>query len=124
MTRQKFTAGSKRPKTKNIDDDLNKDLFSGAKAPPISNQLGQVQKVEKPKNKSLYIRDIPIELVEKLKNIVFHDKVYGGPSASQSKLIIKALEMFVSTYDLKVEERPDWVKQIENKKSITKKNRL
>ncbi len=41
MTRQKFTAGSQRPKTINIDNDLNKDLFSGAKAPSIKDQLGQ-----------------------------------------------------------------------------------
>ncbi len=56
--------------------------------------------------------------------MVFHDKVQGDPSASQSKLIIKALEYFISSYNLKVEERPDWVKKIENRKSLTKKKRL
>lgn len=123
MTRQKFIVGPKRPKTKNIDNDLKDELFGGAKAQKIEHRFEQVKPSKTPKKKSLYVRDIPFELVEKLKNIVFHDKVHGDPSASQSKLIIKALEVFVSTYNLEVEERPDWVKQIEERKSHTKRKR-
>ena len=116
MKRPKFTAGAKRPQTINLDIDLDKNLFGGTKAKKIKQRFGQVNESEGSKQKSLYVRGMPSDLIEKLKNIVFHEKVNGDPSSSQSKLITKALAQFVAQYPFEVEERPDWVKQIENKK--------
>lgn len=118
MKRPKFTPGAKRPGNKPFEQSLDDDLFSGEKAQPIKKRFDQNEKNEESKTTTtLYARDVPVELMDKLKDIVYTEKVSSDPFANQSKVIIEAISFYMENYKNEIIERPDWVKEQENKKA-------
>ena len=73
------------------------------------------QKEAVPKTASMLIKEMDYSLMEKLKNIVYTEKVGGDFFVTQSSIAIRAIEEFVTHYDKAILERPDRIKETEKK---------
>ena len=104
MSRERFEPGAKRPRTKDINSELSNDLFGGDRAPKIGNRFDNDKKKSKPQIKSLLIRDVDPETLEKLKDYVYTLKKKGDYLVTQSIVLNEALEFFLKSKESITEE--------------------
>ncbi len=117
MSREKFRAGAKRPSIPVQMSNESTELFGGEKAKKIQDRFDNLENI-KPVVvfKSIHIRDVPVELLETFKNIIYTEWESGNLQANQTSIFCSALEQFISNYSNEIKERPEWVKEQESKK--------
>jgi|GEM_PF-7041711 len=111
----------KRPRKKILDDD---DIPLGrGKAIAKSNTNNKTKRsttkkvVQKqgPKRHTFFVEN---ELLEKLKDLVFTRKYTKGEiEVNQSTIVHEALTKFIEEYDGEIKPRPQYIRDIENKKA-------
>ncbi len=115
MKRETFKAGAKRP---NRNDPVANDMFGGERADRIKDRFDKkVDDVKDEKLKTLFVRDVDKDTLEKIKDIVYTEKTENDPFSNQSKIVNRALEDFINNYPGKIKHRPKWLKEQEAKKS-------
>ncbi|MEM6814094.1 MAG: hypothetical protein AAF600_06825 [Bacteroidota bacterium] len=96
--------------------DNKEDLFSASPVSQFSKkEESKKSSTEPPEKTSMLIKDMDYALMEKLKNIVFTEKMSGDYFATQSSIAIRAIEQFIESYDKEIKERPERVKKTEEK---------
>ncbi len=119
--RNKFIGGAKRPAFQVKDEDLGFGE-SQQKAPPIKERLEKDTPLPSKKTaKSFTIKGVNLKTLEAIKNIVYTEKIKGNILCTQSNVIDRALHEFVSNYHQEIIERPQEIKDREEKMATRKK---
>ena len=101
----------KNPKARHVGGSLlNKDKSLVQEM----NAIGEERTIEEPKTHSLTI--LPSH-IEKMRNYVHFKKVNGDPYYTQGKMLQEAIDLFLSTIEEEIPERPDEVKRSERKRT-------
>lgn len=116
--RNKFIGGAKRPSRPD-----NEDLGFGEdkpKAEPIKERLESRTPSSKV-GKSFTIKGVDPNILEAIKNIVYTEKINGDLFCTQSSIISKALNEYVENYDKEIVERPQELKDREERMATRKR---
>ncbi|MEM1136803.1 MAG: hypothetical protein AAGI07_13280 [Bacteroidota bacterium] len=101
----------KRPKKKVLDEDdipLGKGKSVGKKEKPEKS-------IDEPKRHTFFV---DAALLEKVKDLVFTRKyTQGDIQVNQSTIINEALEKYLNEYEGEIKPRPQYIRDIEEKKS-------
>lgn len=82
--------------------------------------IGKERTIEEPKTHSLTI--LPSH-IEKIRNYVHFKKLNGDPYYTQGKMLQEAIDLFLSTINEEIPERPEEVKRSERKRKGRTPNR-
>ncbi|WP_020533044.1 hypothetical protein [Flexithrix dorotheae] len=101
----------KRPRKKNLDDD---DIPLG-KGKVVQPKKKEKKQVDVPKRHTFFVNP---DLLEQLKDLVYTRKyTQGDIEANQSTIINEALEKYLNEYKGEIKSRPQFIRDIEEKKS-------